>query len=195
MHILIIIAVLASYYFIPRLLVIAGMKSLFGEFEELYEIELGSQYYGRTVQAKGKGITFELPIYHEEYRELAVDVNDDMFLNFRGLGYGVMITRKKGEPIYENIPIESSDYYNNAETMNEYEIINLDMTLKDITIFQSIKNLRENYLRYSGKNHAVRSHGNNYAVIKDKNYVYLIIINNKDIMGEGYDSLVIKIYV
>lgn len=188
------IMIIAFIYFVPRLLVVIYMKNLHGEFEELKEIELPEKKNLLCEEFEYKGINMSIPIHDKDYEKFIVE-QDDTPAHIRGYKYDITLWLNDGQDYFKNFPVDSSlsKHYLNAKTRYEYEIKCLDITEKDLKIFQPLSSLRNNYSGYETKNR-LTVYGNTYTAFQRYRYFYVVVLDNKVDDKDIYNWLHIEIY-
>ncbi|MCK5128375.1 MAG: hypothetical protein KAQ68_00875 [Clostridiales bacterium] len=190
------IMLVALIYFAPRLYYIIKINDEIKKTSEIEEVFLTVQYEGKFVKAEGRGIEFNLPIYKEDYLELLVDDDPSSTLDISGYGYDIIIRRNIDKPVSENIMVRSniSDRYLDCESVNEYKIKNLNTPIERITIFHSKTDLADVLQYYRNKNTFVGSEGNKYTTIVKDNFIFVVLLKDKILKGEGFDLSTILVY-
>lgn len=97
--------------------------------------------------------------------------------------YDITIWRNRTEPIMYNTRYQqdSSKYYRNAKTYNEYDILNLDYTWNG-NIFQSLFVLNKEYNKYLDKHRYLNIYGKckMFTTMQKDNHIFVVILKDNE---------------
>lgn len=195
--VILIVLIIALIYFVPRLLLITGMKVLHHcEFEEIKEIELSEKQNLSSDEIEYKRITISIPIHDKKFEKFKVKEYDGLRLSVDGYGYIFTFYLNNGENYFINDPIDSDmrEHYLNAKTHYEYKIKCLDIAKKDLSIFQPISSLKNNYFHYRMKDMLIGFEGSTFARLQKHGYFYVIALNDIPNDKQKYNTMTISIY-